>query len=155
MPDFVAPDYPLARFLIERGLGLIYLVAFVVAARQFPALCGERGLEPAPRHLARRRFRDAPTLFHWGYSDRRLTMASWTGAIVALLIVVGVVEQAPLPLTMLAWVLLWALYLSIVNIGGTFYGFGWETLLLEAGSLAIFLGNDAVAPAWPILLAFR
>src|SRR5207247_10517281 len=87
--------------------------------------------------------------------DRRLTMSSWTGAIGALLIVVGVVEQAPLPLTMLAWFLLWALYLSIVNIGGTFYGFGWETLLLEAGSLAIFLGNDAVAPAWPILLAFR
>jgi lipase maturation factor len=50
---------------------------------------------------------------------------------------------------------LWALYLSIVNVGGRFYGFGWETLLLEAGFLAIFLGNAEVAPPWPVILLFR
>ena len=44
---------------------------------------------------------------------------------------------------MLAWAVLWALYLSIVNAGQTWYGFGWESLLLEAGFLAIFLGNAA------------
>src|SRR3954451_9172259 len=48
MPDLGTPDYLAARFLIERGLAAIYLIAFVVAWRQFPALCGERGLEPAP-----------------------------------------------------------------------------------------------------------
>ena len=57
--------------------------------------------------------------------------------------------------TMLAWFALWVLYQSIVNVGGTFYGFGWETLLLEAGFLAIFLGNAAIAPPFPVLLAFR
>src|SRR5436190_1707907 len=41
------------------------------------------------------------------------------------------------------WLLLWVLYLSIVNVGQTFYGFGWESMLLEAGFLAAFLG-----PAW-------
>lgn len=40
----------------------------------------------------------------------------------------------------LIWFLLWAIYLSYVNAGQTFYGFGWETLLLETGFLAIFLG---------------
>ena len=50
-------DYQIARFLIERGLAAIYLIGFVVAALQFPALCGERGLEPAPEFL--RRVRDA------------------------------------------------------------------------------------------------
>jgi len=25
---------------------------------------------------------------------------------------------------------MWALYLSVVNVGQTFYAFGWETLLL-------------------------
>src|SRR6266545_2429384 len=89
MPDFVAPDYTIARFLIERGLALIYLIAFVVAVRQFPALCGERGLEPAPRFLARVRFLDAPSLFHWGYSDRRLLIVSWVGVVVAALLLVG------------------------------------------------------------------
>ena len=32
----VADDYDIARFLIELGLGLIYLIAFAVAFIQFP-----------------------------------------------------------------------------------------------------------------------
>jgi uncharacterized membrane protein YhdT len=155
MPDLTAPDYTIARFVIERGLGLIYLIAFVVAARQFPALCGERGLQPAPRVLARVGFRDAPSLFHWGYSDRRLAVVAWSGALVSALLVVGLPQLAPLPVTMLTWLVVWFLYQSIVNIGGTFYGFGWESLLLEAGFLAIFLGNAEIAPPWLVLLAFR
>jgi Lipase maturation factor len=155
MPDLTAPDYTIARLVIERGLALIYVIAFVVAARQFPALCGERGLQPASRILSRTRFLETPTLFHWGYSDRRLSIVSWSGAAVAFLLVVGLAQVAPLPLTMLAWFALWCLYQSIVNIGGTFYGFGWESLLLEAGFLAIFLGNAEVAPPWLMILAFR
>ena len=73
MPDLVAPDYAFARFLIERGLAAIYLVGFIVAFEQFPALAGERGLEPAPELLSRVRFRDAPSLFHWiRFTDGRL-----------------------------------------------------------------------------------
>jgi len=34
--------------------------------------------------------------------------------------------------------LLWALYNSLVNVGQTPYGFGWESQLLETGFLAIF-----------------
>ena len=36
-----------------------------------------------------------------------------------MLIVFGLPQRAPLPVTMLAWLVLWALYLSIINIGGT------------------------------------
>ncbi|HET9457965.1 MAG TPA: lipase maturation factor family protein [Candidatus Limnocylindrales bacterium] len=155
MPELTAPDYTIARFVIERGLALIYLVAFVVAARQFPALSGESGLQPAPRLLARVRPREAPSLFHWGYSDRRLRVVAWSGAVVAGLLVLGLPQLAPLPVTMLAWFTVWGLYQSVVNIGGTFYGFGWESLLLEAGFLAVFLGNAEIAPPWLVLLAFR
>jgi hypothetical protein len=155
MPDLTAPDYTIARTLIERGLGLIYLIAFVVAVRQFPALSGEHGLQPATRLLARARFLDAPTLFHWGYSDRRLALVAWLGVLLSLVVVTGLAAQAPLPITMAIWLTLWVFYQSIVNIGGTFYGFGWESLLLEAGFLAIFLGNASVAPPWLILVAFR
>jgi hypothetical protein len=56
---------------------------------------------------------------------------------------------------MAVWFSLWVLYQSIVNVGGTFYGFGWETLTLEAGFLAIFLGNAATAPLLPVMLLFR
>jgi hypothetical protein len=157
MPELAAPDYLVARFLLERGLAAIYVVAFVVALRQFPALAGERGLEPAPEFLRLvPRFLDAPSIFRWtGYSDRLLRAVSLAGAVVALSLLLGLAQAAPLPVTMLAWFVLWALYQSIVNVGGTFYGFGWETLLLEAGFLAIFLGNAETAPPWPVLLAFR
>jgi hypothetical protein len=155
MPEFAAPDYTIARLVIERGLALIYLIGFVVAIRQFPALCGERGLEPARWFLDRTRFLDAPSLFHWGYSDRRLRLVAWTGVVVSALLLLGLPQQTVLPVTMAAWLVLWVLYQSISNIGGTFYSFGWESLLLEAGFLAIFLGNDEIAPPWLVLLAFR
>ena len=48
---------------------------------------------------------------------------------------------------MLVWALLWALYISFVNAGQIFYAFGWESILLEAGFYAIFLGASHVAPS--------
>jgi uncharacterized membrane protein YhdT len=156
VPDLVAPDYAFARVLIERGLAAIYLIGFIVALEQFPALAGERGFEPAPDLLARIRFRDAPSVFHWlRFTDGRLRALAAVGIAVSILLLLGLPEAAPLPLTMLAWFVLWVGYQSIANIGGTFYGFGWETLLLEAGFLAIFLGNDAIAPPLIVMLAYR
>lgn len=155
MPELSAPDYQLARLAIERGLGAIYFIGFIVAFTQFPALCGERGLEPATRVLRATRFLGTPSVFHLGYSDTRLRAVAAVGAVLAAAVLLGLPQQAPLGVTMLWWFALWAFYLSIVNVGGTFYGFGWETLLLEAGFLAIFLGNASVAPPWPVIVAFR
>jgi hypothetical protein len=155
MPDLAAPDYQIARFVIERGLGAIYLIAFLVAARHFPALLGEDGLEPAPRILRATTFWQTPSIFHWGYSDRRLKVVAWTGVAVAAAVIIGLPQAAPLPITMLAWFVLWVLYQSIANVGGSFYSFGWESMLLEAGFLAVFLGNAETAPAFLVILAFR
>jgi hypothetical protein len=147
-----APDYWLARLAIERGIGAIYVIAFLVALQQFAPLLGERGLLPVPQFVAFVPFRASPSLFHFRYSDRLLRTVAWTGIILGCFVVVGVPDGWPLPLQMLVWAVLWALYLSIVNVGQTFYSFGWETLLLEAGFLAIFLG-----PAWtftPLALVY-
>ena len=124
MPDLPAPDAQLARFLIERGLGFLYATAFLVALRQFPALCGERGLEPAPRFVALSSFRQAPSLFHLRYSDRFLRIVAVAGLVLSALVVTGLAAAAPLPVTMAVWFLLWVLYGSIVNVGGSFYSFG-------------------------------
>ena len=140
-----APDYWLARLVIERGIGAIYAIAFLVALRQFTPLLGERGLLPVPQFVAYVPFRASPSLFHLRYSDRLLRACAWTGLVLGVLVVAGVPDSWPLPLEMLVWAALWGLYLSIVNVGQTFYSFGWETLLLEAGFLAIFLG-----PAWTV-----
>ena len=145
-----APEYWIARFLFERALALIYLTAFLVALNQFRPLLGERGLLPAPEFIRATRFRDTPSIFHVRYSDRMLVAVCWSGIILALLEVSTLPQRAPLPISMLVWFALWALYMSIVNVGQTFYGFGWESLLLETGFLAIFLGSWDIAP--PVLI---
>jgi hypothetical protein len=150
-----ADGYWLSRLLLQRALAGVYLLAFLVARNQFPALLGERGLTPVPRFLQHVSFRQAPSLFHWRYSDRLLRAVSWAGAAVALACALGLPERGPLVISMLAWAVLWVLYLSIVNVGQVWYGFGWESLLLEAGFLAVFLGSSRTPPPVLVLWAFR
>jgi hypothetical protein len=150
-----APDYTIARLLIGRGLAAIYLVAFVVALRQFPALLGEKGLLPVPAFVRGLSFWQAPSIFLVRYSDGLLRVVGWTGAAISAALLLGVGDLVPLPIAMVAWLILWALYLSIVNVGQSFYSFGWESLLLEAGFLAIFLGNGEVVPQTLVIVLFR
>lgn len=133
-------SYWLGRFIIQRGLGVIYFIAFLVALNQFRALLGENGLQPVPRFLKRISFSRAPSIFHWHYSDSFFGIIAWTGLLLSLIAASGISEMGPMWISMLIWFLLWILYLSIVNVGQLFYGFGWESLLLEVGFYAIFLG---------------
>jgi hypothetical protein len=152
MEWFTAPDQWLSRIVFQRGLAGLYCVAFLSAALQFRALIGERGMLPVPEYVRRTRPRHTPSLFHWRYSDRLFATVSWSGAALALALVAGAGDAVPLPVSMLLWLVLWGLYLSIVNVGQTWYAFGWESLLLETGLLAVFLGNDDTGP--PVLVLF-
>jgi hypothetical protein len=100
-------------------------------------------------------FRRAPSLFHLHYSDRFLLGVAWAGAALATAALLGLPEQGPAWLSAAAWLAMWALYLSVVNVGQTFYGFGWETLLLEAGFLAVFLGPAGTSAPALVLWLFR
>ncbi|WP_327372897.1 lipase maturation factor family protein [Streptomyces sp. NBC_01216] len=155
MEWFTAPDYWLSRIVFQRGLAGIYLVAFLAAALEFRALIGERGMLPVPDHLRRMDSRRTPSLFHRHYSDRLFAAVSWTGAVLALALVAGAGDAVPLAVSMLLWALLWGLYLSIVNVGQTWYAFGWESLLLETGFLAVLLGNDDIGPPLLVLVLLR
>jgi hypothetical protein len=152
---FTAPDYWLSRLVFQRALAGVYLVAFLTAALQFRALLGERGLLPAARFVARVPFRRAPSLFHLHCSDRFCAACAWTGCAVSAALAAGADGLLPLWGGMLLWLVPWALYLSIVNVGQTWYAFGWESLLLEVGFLAVFLGNDEVAPPVVVLFLLR
>ncbi|MET7759279.1 lipase maturation factor family protein [Streptomyces sp. NPDC005389] len=152
MEWFTAPDHWLSRIVFQRGLAGLYCVAFLSAALQFRALIGERGMLPVPEYVRGTRPRHTPSLFHWRYSDRLFAAVAWSGAALALALLAGAGDAVPLPVSMLLWLVLWALYLSIVNVGQTWYAFGWESLLLETGFLAVFLGNDDTGP--PVLVLF-
>ncbi|WAL99362.1 lipase maturation factor family protein [Streptomyces sp. Je 1-369] len=152
MEWFTADAYWLSRLIFQRALAVLYVMAFLGAALQFRALIGERGMLPVPRYVERVPFRRAPSLFQLRFSDRFFALCAWAGCAVAVALLAGADGLLPLWGAMLLWLVPWALYLSIVNVGQTWYGFGWESLLLEVGFLAVFLGNDRVAP--PVLVLF-
>lgn len=154
MEWLAATDYGWARFVLERGVAAVYVIAFLCAARQFRALLGSRGLTPIPAYLARRTFRTTPSVFHLHYSDRFFAVVCWCGVALSAALVLGAADAVPLPVAMLAWLVLWAGYLSIVNVGQLWYSFGWESLLLEVGSAMVFLGNADTAPPLLVLCAF-
>ncbi|MFJ5259936.1 lipase maturation factor family protein [Streptomyces sp. NPDC088387] len=155
MDWFTASDYWLSRLVFQRALAGVYLVAFLTAALQFRALIGRRGLLPVPRHVERVPFRQAPSLFQLHYSDRFFAVCAWSGCVVSAALLAGADSLVPLWAGMLLWLVPWLLYLSIVNVGQTWYAFGWESLLLEVGFLAVFLGNDEVAPPVVVLFLLR
>jgi hypothetical protein len=112
MDWFTASEYWLSRQVLTRGVAAVYLVAFLVAARQFRALIGEHGMLPVPRLLARRSFRQVPSIFHVHYSDRFFAAVSWFGAALSAALVAGAADLVPLWAAMLLWATLWVLYLS-------------------------------------------
>ncbi|MFS0853329.1 lipase maturation factor family protein [Microbacterium sp. 179-I 3D4 NHS] len=161
MDGFAAVDFGFAREVLQRGIAALYLVAFVSTLNQFRPLLGERGLLPAPVLLdwvrekkARRRMLH-PTLFlRLRYTDGRLVALSWTGIVLAALLVAGVPQWGPPWVPMLCFLALWLGYMSVVSIGQTFYSFGWEMLLLEAGFLAAFLGSNDQPPPTVVIVLF-
>jgi hypothetical protein len=131
--------YRITRFVFLRFLGLIYTVAFAVASNQLVPLVGQDGLLPVAPFLERVKaalggeaWVRLPTLFWLGASDRALAGVSSVGLALSLLVLGGFANSILLAT-------LWIFYLSIVRAGQLFWGYGWESLLLEVGVLAVFL----------------
>src|SRR5438874_6803656 len=134
-------SYWLTRFVILRLLGFVYAVAFLVAAKQVVPLIGENGLLPATHFINMVQTQlgsrsagtlQVPTLFWFGISDNALSIFSWIGFGLSLVVLGGYANAILLAV-------LWAIYMSIVHIGQIWYGYGWEIQLLETGFLSIFL----------------
>ncbi|MFB6308141.1 MAG: lipase maturation factor family protein, partial [Haloarculaceae archaeon] len=127
--------YELTRLLFRRSLAVLYLLAFLVAARQFRPLAGEDGLLPIERYVDSVRFRERPSLFYFLPDDRAIGAAAWLGVALAALAVLGLPARFGTVATVLVWAGMWVLYQSFVNAGQLFYGYGWESMLLETGFL--------------------
>jgi hypothetical protein len=145
--------YWLTRFYFQRALGMIYFWGFLIALFQFRALCGANGLLPVPLFLKEVKFWDAPSVFWINQSDTFIVIFALVGLALSVFAFLGFSDAYGTVVSVLTWFTLWAIYSSFVNVGQTFYGFGWEVLLLETGFLAIFMGPSASKPsAIPIYL---
>jgi hypothetical protein len=134
-------------WLFLRVLGLVYLAAFASLAVQIDGLVGPRGILPAADFLSAiaerfgaERLYLLPSVFWWlGASGGALQAAAVAGALLAALLVAGLAPRATLAA-------LWALYLSFLSVGQVFLGYQWDSLLVEAGFLAIWLAPGGWRP---------
>ncbi|AGP30428.1 lipase maturation factor family protein [Corynebacterium terpenotabidum] len=163
MTGFAAVDFGMARDVLQRGIAALFFLGFLSTLLQFRPLAGEHGLLPAPAFLDRIRRAEErtgrkilrPTLFRLvRYTDRRLAALCWAGLAVAVLLILGLPQAGPPWVPMLCFLALWGGYMSVTSLGQTFYGFGWEMLLVEAGFLAAFLGSSSQPPPTLVLVLF-
>jgi hypothetical protein len=145
----------LTRVLLLRGIGVICLVAFLVALNQFRPLLGARGLLPVPLFVDRVPFRTSPSLFYLWPRDIAFTAAAWVGIVLSCVVITGIAERFSTWVSVVIWAAIYVLYLSFVNVGQTFYGFGWESILLECCFFAMFLGGSRVSPHFVSIWLFR
>jgi len=148
-------EYWYTRWLFERALAAIYLVAFLAAAMQFVPLLGEHGLEPIGRWVQRVPFRASPSVFYLFPRDAAFRAGAWLGAALAMFVLTAIPQRIGLWASAAVWAALWILYLSFVNVGQTFYGFGWETLLCEVGFVTIFAGAGRTTPNMWLIWIWR
>lgn len=161
-----ASHVSLVRWLFLRLLALVYVFAFVSFWVQADGLVGDSGILPVAATLDRagaslpdasglQRFVQFPTLC-WVGGGAMVTVVCLLGTLSALVAVTGVASP-------LAFFLAWACYLSICTVGLSFMSGAWDSLLLEAGFLAIFFApwqwkpsiSKESPPSFAILLLYR
>ncbi len=140
--------------LFLRLLAAIYLIAFASLAVQVTGLIGARGILPlggylaaVSRALGTRGYWSMPTIFWLAHGDWMLKAACIAGATMAIVLLLGILRA---PWERLVLACLYVLYLSFSSAGQDFLSFQWDSLLLETGFLAIFLGNSKF-----VILLFR
>jgi lipase maturation factor 1 len=136
--------FALTQWIFVRLLAVIYAIAFGSLSLQITGLLGARGILPVARYLqavaenaGAMRFYYVPTIFWINASDAALQGVCYAGVAIAALVLVGFYERAGLAI-------LFVLYLSLSAAGQEFLSFQWDSLLIEVGFLAMFLGNARV-----------
>src|SRR5262245_8716536 len=135
----VPPGEARTASLFIRLIGLTYLVAFISLWVQITGLVGSNGilpirelLEAAKPQVGAIRFWYLPTLFWFDAQDVALHAVCASGVVCSLLVILGRVPAVALLGT-------WLFYLSLVGAGQEFLRFQWDSLLLEAGFIAMLM----------------
>jgi len=147
--------------LFLRAMGIVFAIAIISLWVQMVSLVGDHGILPAREfldavgsHFGVERFWLLPTVFWVSASNAAIHIVCALGLASSLAVMIGLV---PAPGLLLAW----AAYLSLLGIGQDFLRFQWDTLLLEAGMVAILLApwrwrlRNAGPPPHPALWLAR
>jgi len=136
--DVSRPSYVCTRRIFLRGLGAIYLIAFISLWVQIDGLIGARGILPANHFFTAMRqaygtraILALPSLCWFNSSNAALHAFCAAGVTASALLVI---EWAPMLMLLVCFIS----YLSLTNAGQAFLSFQWDILLLETGFLAIF-----------------
>lgn len=142
-------QFYLSRWWFLRTLGVIYLIAFASLLPQLEGLLGAHGLLPAALrlrllavHAGTDVFFALPSLL-WFHPDTAfLHTLCAAGISFSVMLLLGAAPR-------LSAAACWLLYLSIASVGGAFFSYQWDGLLLETGLLAIFLAPRGLMPRRP------
>jgi hypothetical protein len=107
------------------------------------------------RWIAAVPFRSSPSIFYFFPKDSAFRAGAWLGIALAVFALSSAPQQLGGMASAAVWAAMWVLYLSFVNIGQTFYGFGWETLLCEVGFFTIFAGASGTPPNMWLIWIWR
>ncbi|MEI8379515.1 MAG: lipase maturation factor family protein [Planctomycetota bacterium] len=136
------------RQLYFRGLGLIYLLAFLSLWSQIHGLIGSQGILPVEKYfnLAQEKLGDnawhlLPSLCWLASSDLMLHGWCLLGVGLSVALFFGLAPR-------LILVLLWLTYLSLSVAGQAFLSFQWDSLLLEMTVCSIFYAPRGFRPNW-------
>lgn len=142
-----AESYALCRFMVVRGVALVYLIAFLSLFLQIDGLFSQKGILPIAQSMDQMvrsyppggfQLSDLPTVFLISSSDSLLKGACIAGMITALTAALGLLSGLML-------FVCWVLYISFLSTGADFMSFQWDILLLEAGMLAALWAPWAMA----------
>jgi lipase maturation factor 1 len=135
----LSEEHLLVSWLFLKLLAAIYFVAFLSLAVQIPGLIGANGIFPFNEYLESAfqqrgylAFLYRPTLFWLDANDFAMQFVAYAGCVLSVVLFFGYRQRTVL-------IILFIFYLSLFHAGQTFLMFQWDTLLLEAGFLAIFL----------------
>jgi hypothetical protein len=148
------------QWVFLRLLAVVYAIAFASMGVQILGLIGSRGIAPVSELLGNlgqsfgaMRYLAFPTIFWWGSDDNTLVAICIAGGVLSALLILTGFRRGFFERQIL--ILLFVLYLSLNSAGQDFFFFQWDSLLLEAGFLAIFLGRPRTVPWLFRWLVFR
>ena len=136
------------RWIFLRALGLIYFSAFFPLLFQIEGLNGPQGLLPVQRYLpavARQfgplRFWFAPTLYWLSSGSHAMLAVIWIGLLASVAVVFNLWPRLSLFVCLLC-------FMSFVTAAQDFSSYQSDSMLLEAGFIALFFAPRGLRPGW-------